>query len=64
MTTVCTVCGSKRIQILHLCWVNENDWGEEPDFAGEASLYPDTTFCRDCEVEGRHPHPPLERKEG
>lgn len=64
MTTVCTVCGSQRVQTLHLCWVDENDGGARQEFAGEAKLYPDTTFCRDCEREFRDPHPPLERKEG
>ena len=68
MITACTVCGSQRVQVLHLIWVNENDGGSEfynnAEFAGEADLYPDKTFCKDCEVEGRHPHPPLERKPG
>jgi len=60
---VCTVCQSRNVQTLHLYWLCEN--GEPmPDYAGNASLYPDTTFCGDCEDEGRDPHPPLERKEG
>jgi len=69
---VCSVCQSRNVQTLHLYWLCEN--GERceggipsipmPEYAGEAGLYPDTTFCQDCEAEGRHPHPPLERKPG
>ena len=60
---VCSVCQSRSVCTLHLYWLCEN--GEPmPEYAGEASAYPDTTLCWDCKEEGRNPHPPLERKPG
>lgn len=51
----CAVCGSINVQ--HVAWISSNTGEIREDFGSWNAG--DNTFCEDCDLEGRDPHPSL-----